>query len=328
LSVENLNCFFVVGAPRCGTTAIASYLKQHKLIGFSRPKETNFFVTAKDGTPPAVLKAQFLKTFFSHCDGQERLLGEGSVTTLYSPQALKRAQACFPDARFIVMLRNPLDQLRSYHGRLLYLRQETVRDFETAWNLQDDRAAGRNIPFGNFDARLLQYREVASFGRYTAQLFDVVGRERCLPVFFEDFTSDTVTTYRQVLAFLGLPDDGRTVFKQKNRQHGFRSAFWQDVYSGAMFGPLGRLLVAPPRQLARLARLAQPLRQRLKRRNTLDVTLPAFDPALADRLRAFFREDVEHLSRLLQRDLSHWLATPQPKVEAAARTRHGEPVSV
>ena len=286
---------------------MAGYLRNHPSVCFSSPKETNFFITAKDGVSPAVLKAQYLKAFFAPVEGQTLLLGEGSVSTLYSAEALVRAQASFPDAKFIVMLRDPIALMRSYHTRLIYMRQETEQDFETAWNLQDARAEGRSIPRSCYDPRMLQYREVGSLGRYTSQLFDLVGRERCLAVFFDDFTKDTLTTYRETLEFLDLPDDGRTKFRRKNSHAGFKSAFMQDIYSGTVLGPLGRKVAKHPRHLARVASMTRSIRKKVRRFNRVELTVQPFDAVLADRLRAFFSEDVKQLSHLLQRDLGHWL---------------------
>ena len=173
-AVTDLNCFFIVGAPRCGTSAMAGYLRNHPSVCYSTPKETNFFITAREGAKTEILKAQFLKAFFTTHSETTRILGEGSVSTLYSAPALSRAKACFPDAKFIVMLRNPVDLMRSYHARLIYMRQENELDFATAWNLQEDRAAGRNLPRNCYDPRMLQYREVGSLGRYTSELLDLV----------------------------------------------------------------------------------------------------------------------------------------------------------
>jgi len=304
------NCFFIVGAPRCGTTAMSKYLKAHPAICFSRPKETNFFLSVNAKTAPTKLKEQFLKSFFQPAGKAVQIYGEGSVSTLYSREALCHILECFPDARFIVMLRNPVEQLPSYHARLLYYRQENVADFASAWDLQDARLAGRNIPRTCFDPRLLQYREVGSLGRYTTQLFEIAGRERCLPILYDDLTADTAGVYRQVLAFLDLPDDGRADFRRKNQQRRFKSAFWHEIFSGAFLGTAGRLLARHPHHLAKLSRMTRRFRKGLKRGNATDVTLPPLDPAIAARLRGYFANDISQLGLLLHRDLSHWCAEP------------------
>ena len=289
---------------------MSKYLRAHPSVCFSSPKETNYFVSGQPKDSPASVREKFLKTFFAPVDDAARIYGEGSVSTLYSREALERVLACFPQAKFIVMLRNPVDQLRSYHGRLLYLRQETEADFEAAWDLQGARSAGQNIPRSCFDARMLQYGEVGSLGRYTAQLFDVVGRERCLPILYDDFSSDTAGAYRRALEFLGLPDCGRTSFNRKNRQRQFKSTLIQNIYSGAVLGPIGRRLAKHPRHLAKLLRVTRRFRNSLMRSNAVETRLPPLDSRMVARLQAHFADDIRALSELLQRDLSHWLAAP------------------
>jgi len=309
---DDLNCFFIVGAPRAGTTAFGRYLKGHADVCFSDPKETHFFTAADDDTAPEILKRRYLNAFFPTVPEGTKLLGEGSVSTLYSPAAVRRAKTCFPRAKFIVLLRNPLDLLRSYHGRMLYLRQESEENFETAWDLQEARAAGRHIPRGCSDPRILQYREVGSLGRYTTQLFEVAGRENCLAVFFENFILDPLGTYKQTLHFLDLPYDGRTVFQRKNSQRRYKSEFWQNLYCGPLLRPVGNLITKHPAQLAKLQRLTRRLRKKIKRVNTVEVTLPELDSSFAARLRSTFSEDCDQLSRLLDVDLTQWLAASAP----------------
>ena len=309
---EDLNCFFIVGAPRAGTTAMSHYLKKHSAICFSDPKETHFFLTADDNTGPEELKRRYLKAFFPTIPDETRLLGEGSVSTLYSADTIRRAMACFPQAKFIVMLRNPLDLLRSYHARLLYLRQETEQDFETAWELQEARAAGRKIPRGCSDPRILQYRDVGSLGRYTAQLFEMAGRQNCHAIFFEDFVSDILGVYKETLNFLDLSYRGRTRFRTKNAQRRYRSVFWQSLYSGPLLRPVGSLAARHPARLAQIQRMTRQFRKKIKRMNSSVITLPDFDPGLAARLLETFGEDIEQLSHLLDRDLTHWRAARDP----------------
>jgi hypothetical protein len=306
VSDESLNCFFIVGAPRCGTSAMASYLRRHPSICFSSPKETNFFIAPAKETAPKAMKKRFLKAFFSPEEGQTTLLGEGSVSTLYSADAIRRMDACFPEAKFIVMLRSPVEMIHSYHARLLYMRQETEEDFETAWNLQEARSAGRQIPKSCFDSRMLQYREVGSLGRYTAQLFDLVGRERCHAIIYDDFSADTLTAYRNTLAFLDLPDDKRTKLRRKNQNKTYRSGFIQALYGGAVLGPIAKMLARHPERLARVARLTRPIRKKFMSVNKVNAERSPLSPALEHRLRAVFREDIEQLSQIMQRDLKNW----------------------
>jgi hypothetical protein len=304
---QDLNAFFIVGAPRAGTTAMSRYLKKHPRVCFSDPKETHFFLLAADDRPAATLKRQFEQAFFPGYAG-EPLLGEGSVSTLYSPEAIGRILKAYPEARFIVMLRDPVDLLRSYHARLLHLRQETEEDFETAWNLQEERIAGRKIPRACPDARILRYREVGLLGHYAAALRRQVGEDRCKAVFFEDLTADTLTVYKEVIEFLGLPYDGRTKFKQKNKRRHHKNRFLQSIATGPLLRPVALGLLKNPALAARLQRATKPMRRRIHKMNaTSTASLPEPDPAFLARLREQYREDVTLLGETFGRDLSHWI---------------------
>lgn len=305
--------FFLVGAPRCGTTAMSRYLRKHPGICFSVPKETHYLAYAPE-MPLAQLRETYLQTFFPHrVPQQHRLLGDGSVSMLYSDLAIQRALALDPDARFLAMVRNPLELVPSYHQRLLYVLDEDVRELGEAWRLQGLRARGERIPRSCRDPRVLQYAEIGRLGERIARLFELAGRERCLVIVHDDFRTETAKVYEQVLSFLGLEHDGRAHFPRRLESRTFRSH------------ALHRLLVRPPLPLAKAvlrakvkkerARTAGETRQkpwlkrvrsRLLAWNSISSPPAALSPALRDELRETFHDDVEQLGRLLARDLSHW----------------------
>lgn len=303
---ENRSSFFIVGAPRCGTTALSKILARHPQVCFSRPKETHFFV--RDDLPAldaAVLKAEFVEPYFPHLGPQHTSFGEGSVSTLYSRDAVDNILRFDPEARFIIMVRNPIDMVYSYHGRLLYLLDEDQRDFGRAWSLQADRAAGRSLPKSCRDPRLLRYGEVAKFAEHIERLFDTVGRERCAVVVFDDFSTATNTVYENLCRFLGLAVEPPAKLHQKNQHRTYKNRFLQ------------QFLVNPPAVVVKAmtaARLTpeavrqhtKPLRRWIRRTNTQPEARPPMKPDLRRELAAYFAADVAHLSRLLGRDLAHW----------------------
>ncbi|MCZ6619934.1 MAG: sulfotransferase [Gammaproteobacteria bacterium] len=71
--------FFIVGAPRCGTTAMGNYLSDHRDICFSLPKEPHYFSTDMPAMQFAETESDYLKCY-GHCSNNEYLaIGEGSV---------------------------------------------------------------------------------------------------------------------------------------------------------------------------------------------------------------------------------------------------------
>ena len=303
---DNRSSFFIVGAPRCGTTALSKILAAHPQVCFSRPKETHFFV--RDDLPPldpAYLQAEFVAPHFPHLSAEHTTFGEGSVSSLYSAGAIDRIRTFDPEARFIVTIRNPVDMVYSYHGRLLFLLDEDQRDFARAWALQDDRAAGRALPKSCRDPRLLHYAEVATLAPHVERLFDVAGRDRCHVVIFDDLAANAGQVYETLCGFLRLTAAPPAKLHQKNQHRTYKNRF------------LHQFLVNPPPivvkalQAARVTpatvrRRTKPLRRWLRSKNTQKDVRPPLSADMRRELATFFSADVSRLGRLLDRDLSHW----------------------
>lgn len=301
--------FFLIGAPRCGTTAMSVYLGHHPQICFSRPKEPHYFSLLRKLMPD--LKIQdYLDHCFPHYDAANpRILGEGSVSYLYDNEAIDEILRHNPKAKFIVMTRHPVDLVYSYHGRMVALLDEDEEDFVTAWRLQEIRSKGQRIPKACRNPFLLQYAEIGQVGKYLEQLFQRVPRERCLVLVFDDFIADPLDTYRKVLDFIGVEYDGRTEFppRASNRYPRFK---W-----------LERWLKRPPVQMASfLATLDhQKRRKKHKKRslikrarkwllnnNVVYKPRPPLPLEIRQELLQVFSEDIDRLGILTGRDLSRW----------------------
>jgi len=300
--------FFLIGAPRCGTTALAQALRERDDVCFSVPKETHFFAQIPENWKPDLLKQEFVRTFFPADQLQQRAaMGEGSVSYLYSPDAIRAIDTLFRQAKFLVMLRNPLEMLPSYHARILFMMEEEVTDFEAAWHLQEARAEGREIPRTCRDPRVLQYREIGRLGKHLAKLFEIVPRDRIKLIHFEDFARAPLDVYRDVIDFLGLADDHRTSMPKVNGTRVYRSAL------------LHRLTTRPPsvefsRKLVQMKmRKRKPLLLRalryLRRSNVTGSHWSPLSPAMRDEIVDSLKDDVALLSSLVDRDLSGWFAS-------------------
>jgi hypothetical protein len=301
-----MDAFFIVGAPRCGTTAMSRYLKKHPNICFSDPKETHFFLFADRQAEPRTLKQEFLSAFFPDLSDETIIVGDGSVSTLYSSEAIQQIQRTFRAPKFIVMLRDPVDMMRSYHGRLLHLQQEDEKDFQTAWELQEERKSGRRIPRKCSDPRVLQYSEIGRLGHYSSQLVKLVGEENCMAIFFDDFLADTLSTYKNVLSFLDLPYDGRETFNRKNSVRTFKSGLLQSLYSGPLMRPVANQLMKNPVRAAKIQRAMRPYRKKMKKMNSYEAAPPPLPPVFKEQLSRHFAEDVDQLGKLFGRNLEHW----------------------
>jgi Sulfotransferase domain len=295
--------FFVVGAPRCGTTSLSRALKEHPKISFSKPKETHYLLLTPPGLSELELRALYISLHHQDLGPQHQAIGDGSVTYLYAPEVIRQALRFDGRARFIVMVRNPLDMLPSYHARMVYNLDENVTDFAQAWALQPRRAAGQDVSRRCRDPRLLQYGEVARLGARVEELFDVAGRERCLAIVFDDFVREPDAVYRRVLDFIGVEDDGRTKIRHKAESRSFKSPWLQQFVMNPPPWAVRLADAADSRMIGRMKRL----RRRLKRFNTFPRERPKLRDGMREILRDHFAEDVRKLSALLDRDLSRWL---------------------
>lgn len=301
--------FFVVGAPRCGTTSLCRYLARNPQICFSRPKEP-FYFSRLDHTPSATeLKRDYLDAYFSHYEDSHRAVGEGSVSYLYTPGVIERINHLNPDARFIVLVRNPLSMLPSYHLRMQFLLQEDESDFDTAWKLEASRSQGKNIPKQCLDSRLLFYSKVAKYSVQVKRLFEVAGRDRSHVIVFDDFKADSLTVYRQVLEFLQVDDDGQTEFERRYESKIYRYRWLQRLF----FLPAtrGSKTIGTLQRRGRKYNVDGSKRPSLIKRitgwNKVPMRPAPLTNQMTETIRETLKEDVAHLSQLLNRDLSFWL---------------------
>lgn len=332
----------VVGAPRCGTTTLAALLRHHPEVCFSSVKEPHFFAQydltgLSDEELERRVDDHYLSRYFADCLDSRPLLAEASVTYLYAPERMEPILRRWPDAKFIIAVRDPLAMLPSLHQRLLYLGDETVTDFGKAWKLNSERAQGRSIPRTCVDPRWLRYDQAGRLGTYVENFFNAVGRDRCHVVVFDDLVTNPAAVHRQLLDFLGLSPHELHNYGARRSSKGFR------------IGWLQRLLKRPP--IATRALLAgEAYRQRVgkveKRKKSSPIALavlagrkkllrwnkvPAKPERLPDWLKReicdTFAGEIAHLSALIGRDLSHWLdskagrAAGAPVEALAARAR-------
>ncbi|MDT8282615.1 MAG: sulfotransferase [Gammaproteobacteria bacterium] len=301
--------FFLVGAPRCGTTALSVYLARNPQICFARPKEPHYF--AKTSYIPGAdeLKRSYLDRYFGHYTAQHRMLGEGSVSYLYTPGAIERILQLNPRAKFIVQIRNPLKMLPSYHLRMRFLLQEDVADFGAAWELEATRKRGENIPKQCLEHRLLYYSEVARYGAQIEQLFKVAGREQTHVIVFDDFVNDTPGVYQRVLEFLDIDYDGQTDFERRLGSHMYRYRWLQQLLfvQATSNGKVVESLQRRTRKYNKDGSKKQGLIKRIVKLNKITMSPESMAPEVADIVGEALRPDIQHLSHLLDRDLSYWI---------------------
>jgi hypothetical protein len=201
--------FLVIGAQRCGTTSLFSHLSRHPAIGRPFRKEVRFF-----DRELYVRGERLYRSFFPSPERMKRrgelMTGEASPAYLFHPLSAERAAAMLPDARFIVLLRDPVVRAWSHHALHMSRGREPL-SFEDAIAAESERLAGeeeRILADPTYaPTRYLRYSYLAR-GSYAPQLdrwFARVGRDRIYIVVSEEYFADPESRHREVEQFLGLP---------------------------------------------------------------------------------------------------------------------------
>ena len=221
--------FFLVGAPKCGTTALYEYLRPHPHVFMPELKEPHFF--ARDlGTYPRIKTLDAYAQLFAGSTGRHLAVGEASVYYLRSTVAIPAIREFNPAAKIIAMFRNPVDMVYSLHSQLLHVSEEIVEDFETAWRLQERRARGLDLPPAIRSPLLVQYAEVGRFGTQAQRVLSAFPADQVKLLLFDDFAASPQRVYDEVIAFLGIPHDGRREFPRINENKRSRVSWLRRFY--------------------------------------------------------------------------------------------------
>ena len=287
--------FFIVGAPRCGTTAMFEYLGQHPEIFAATWKEPHFF-----GTDTIFPRRPSLNQYLSHfADAKdEKRIGEASTSYLFSKLAAREIKEFSPSARIIIMLRDPVETMHSVHSMVLYWRNEDIEDFEAALAAEEDRKKGLRWPSRPHIINYLFYREVVNYTEQVRRYFEVFGCENVRVIIFDDFKEFAPKVYRETLLFLGVDPDFQPEFKIINLNRSVRIKLLQDF----VMSP--RLMDVRQKVLPR--RVDEIVFGRLRGLNTSFKRRPAMRPELRVRLQRELLPEVERLSEFLNRDLTFW----------------------
>jgi hypothetical protein len=205
--------YLMIGTQRGGTTSLYKYLVRHPAHAHALTKELRFFdlhyarglAWYRSCFPSTAYRAYLKRT-----KGLDLVVGEASPDYLFHPQVPVRVSRHLPEARFVVVLRDPVERAHSHYWHQVKRGHEDLT-FEEAVDREPERLAGelerlqRDPTYVSYE---YHHHSYVARGRYAEQLerwFDRFGRDRFLVERSEDFFADPDAVARRVQAFLGLP---------------------------------------------------------------------------------------------------------------------------
>jgi hypothetical protein len=308
--------FFVVGAAKAGTTSLYQYLGHHPQIYVSPIKEPHYFATDLDMNnfgpdyrldfPPdtheyiwgemsqPVHSAHVTK--FEDYQGlfrkvrNEKAIGEASVTYLCSPRAAAEIKARIPEAKIIIMLRDPAERAFSHYlmDRRLGIVARTFAEELHDDLRKTDKAWGRTR----------MYIELGLYFEQVKRFLELFGPERVRIYLSHDLRADRTTLLRDLYDFLEVDpklQPARDAFLNESRAPRFpRFNYWMHHFG-----------MKRPSSLAMIRRIRGRISPMLYK------PAPRLSPDDRAMLVGFFADDIRKLQDLIARDLLAWMR-PSP----------------
>ena len=296
--------FLILGAAKCGTTSLRHQLGRHPDV----------FVTEPMPREPVFFESQFerglefyLERYYAGWQG-EKAAGESRPANLLLPFVPPRIRALLPDARFLVILRNPVERAWSHWWQRYSLGVESQR-FEPALQrnlaqihsgLRFEGEKGARLwkerlsPMGGIPSLRL-YLDLGDYAAQLRQYFDLFDRERFRIFLTEDLQRSPARVLEEAWAHIGVdpragsPDAERQNVAVTRLAGRLRRAFRRHRVLRRTPAPMKRA------GLALAGRLGSP---------------PAMSAETREWLTAHYREPNRELEDLLDRDLGHWQSPP------------------
>ena len=284
-----------IGAAKAGTTWLASLLNQHPDIFMPPQKELN--ALHYDDLEE---RLDEYAEYFSSAE-YSRIRCDFSVRYLNSLNAPRAARRHVPEAKILMIARNPIDQIQSHYW---HLRRQNFHQSQPVSPPPDLFRALERFP------ELLL--EPARYGKHLARWMAFWPKERILAIRYEDLVRETNVTLSQICDFLDIPrfnfvqvENASNTRKGVQPRTGILNTIYPLLYSGAsgyVLAPLKSWLgVRRADQVKRLLKLRQ-----------LSESLffkPGYEPlnsAQTQQLWALFRQDMQEFAGLSGLDIAQW----------------------
>ena len=286
--------FFIVGAPKAGTTALHSYLNDHPQVCMSVDKEPNFFSHSEiasqnlyyDKKNVASIE-EYLQLF--KCKTAEKAIGEASVSYLYYPDVAKRIFAFNPNAKIIISLREPVSRAFS-HYQMDYSQNLVPYTFEEiVKNGPNDNNSG------------IYFQQYIQLGEYYDQVkryLETFGKNQVLIFRHEDLILQTEQTVEKIYLFLGI-DNLHEFVKIKNQNVTLtgKNIFIKKLYSQKKLRSIINNLISDN------------IKQKLFKTFFSKDGLPILTSETKQALTIYYSQDIKNLQNLINIDLSSWLSS-------------------
>jgi hypothetical protein len=288
--------FFLIGAPKCGTTTVADWLSQNDQCFFSEIKEPHYYadkyVAKYNKNFNQKNKEEYLKLFEKSTENHIAI-GEGSTHYLREEKSLQKIYNDNPNAKIIVCLRNPVDMARSLHSHLVWWGREQYEDFEKGWKMQNIRKTGKKILPWAYNPETLQYAEMCKTGTQIQKLVNIFPKEQIIFITIDEIKNHPQKTYEEICSFLKINQNQIIQKNIKNvskiRKHHILNLILQAIASKK-----------------RLPSVVAKIINKINNKNTTLKKPKKINETEREILTRFFSEEVKLIEKITKKDLNNW----------------------
>ena len=285
--------FFIVGAPKAGTTSLYHYLNEHPKIIMSKEKEPDYF-------SHEALKNQNIYYYNMQIDTEEKyhslfnlerddsILGEASVSYLFYEDVPAKIKQYNKHAKIIIVLRNPIE--RAYSHYLMDFRLGLVQNtFEEI--IYRDSSVSKD-----FELHYQQYIEVSQYFSQIERYLKIFGKEKIHIIDYEDLQKDQEAVLKNIFLFLEVETDYQAnIKKEYNTFSMSKYSIINWFYSFFFFRRIVKFLL-PKKMLKIITTL-------FFQKNKKPIL--SFDTRFY--LQNLFKKDIQQLGVILNKDFSKWI---------------------
>ena len=284
--------FFIVGAPKAGTTSLYHYLNEHPKIRMSSVKEPNYFSHEDLETQKLYYKSNKINSLDSYHNlfpkrDANLIYGEASVSYLFYKNVAEKIKTYNKNAKIIILLRNPIERAFSHY--LMDVRLGLIsKSFESVVDSFETKSKNK-----------LFYQQYIELGKYYNQISNykrLFNDKNILIIDYEDFKNKTSLCVSNVFDFLQI--DTSFMPNLDLTHNTFRKpkfTFIEKLYSNHSIRCLINKLIPS------------------KFKNYINQMVfdkqdkPILSQDLRERLKSIFKNDVNKLSNMLNKDFSKWI---------------------
>ncbi len=283
--------FFIVGAPKSGTTSLYKYLSEHPQISMSSIKEPNYFSNKSLKNQTLYYDQNIIEDLeryhqlFSN-DSIEKKKGEASVSYLFYKDVPKKINDYNPDAKIIIILRNPIE--RAYSHYLMDYRLGLV-------NENFNEIIKKKLKHKNAKLYFQQYVELGEYANQIKRYLNEFNINQIMIIDYEDFIKETDLVIDKVHRFLGVNNFVTESNKKYNTFTFSKYKLIRFLYSFVFFRNTIKFIL-PRKILIILFRLF-----------FTNNNKPEIDEETVEYLKDYFKKDILELNHIIDKDFVKWI---------------------